>query len=266
MRARSRASFRNRQEAQATPSDPASDQTWQRWRDRLLGLTQSVAAVAGEIRLNLRASVEQLDWADRWIAPTAQKARSIGLIASDVADYAASRIRSTPREPSEHLARALNRIVTDSAHSLIEVRKDLAVCMADRRRLLRAAELATTEASVWTRAATGAAEEGNHERSRDAMEQAEAHERIARHAHLEADKLEPRLNMLRHDLRSFEEMLEKTQLTLDGLRASEVSQRALARAVQQMRRLQEVASQLATLAASAEGALQRDEPACHIPR
>lgn len=250
MRARLSASFWSRQKAEAARPDNGPEQPSQVPLYRLLDLARSVATEARGIGLSFRAKIEELDWMDRWIAPTAYKVRWMGLVALDVADYAASRIKSTHQDPSEHLARALNRMIVDSGHLLIEAKKDLAVCIADRKRLRNAAETETARARLWKSNATKAAEESNHERACDALARAEAHERIAKQARLEGDRLDPQIETLLRELRFFEETLQKTRLTLDGLRATELSQRTISYAAQQVHRLQELANTLAAMTAS----------------
>jgi len=74
--------------------------------------------------------------------------------------------------------------------------------------------------------------------------------RIAKHARLEANRLDPRIAALLGEVRSFDETLQKTRLTLDSLRATERSQRTISYAAQQVHRLEQLASTLATMTAS----------------
>lgn len=237
-------------EPEAARPDSGSEQTSRALRDRLLDLARSVATEAREFGLSFRSELDPLDWMDRWVKPTVDRVRWIGIVASDVADYAASQLGGAPRDPSERLSRALNRMIVDSAQLLIEAKKDLAICMADRKRLRKNAETETARARAWASSATKATEEGDQERARDALERAEAHERIAKHARLEANRLDPRIAALLGEVRSFDETLQKTRLTLDSLRATERSQRTISYAAQQVHRLEQLASTLATMTAS----------------
>lgn len=186
------------------------------------------------------------------------KLRSARDISLDIARYSFERVRHDPKEPSDHVAHAIHEITLDAANQLIELKKDLAVCIANRKRMLRMLEAETSCASELVRQAVSMDEQGQHQSAGEARTRARQHEQTIERVQANAERLGRQIDSLKRELRSFDQAIQDAKTAAEELHSNEMACRARERVERQLRRIRVLIAALATMSTPYQDVADRD--------
>jgi hypothetical protein len=160
--------------------------------------------------------------------------------ARDIASYAASRIRSPPTTSTNHFARVLDAVVLDAANQLIDVKMSVAVCIADHKRVCKAAEAERENVREWERRAYLAVAANQPALIREARDRAREHEELASTFETRARELKRQNDSLKQQLRAMNEAIEQAKRAKNKLLATTAARDAALRIERGVRAAREV--------------------------
>lgn len=217
--------------------------------ERLRGGLKDVREALSDLSLSVREKVEGAGGiAERFDLPLS-RLRWARETAADIATYAYHRVRGEHRGTVDPVAHALKQILLDASNQLIEAKKDVAVCIADRNRMRRDAALEAANAVEWARRAELAERAGDLNLARESRARVTEHERLHERLRADAEELSEQVDSLKNELRSFHRAIEDAKLAANVLRASEMTRKTRERTERQLRRIQELVSALTTMSA-----------------
>jgi hypothetical protein len=211
---------------------------------RLRSTKNAVTGAAGDVRERLTGAggvTEDLQ-------VSLGKVAGAKAVASDIAEYAFDRI--TGRfQPSRHFDRLLQRLLLDASGHLIEAKKDVAVAIANHKRMVKTAEQEAANAGEWERRALLADKAGDATLARDARDRVRTHREMAEQLAADALELGRHVDTLKRELRTFHTVLEEAKVAQERMRAAEVTREARASTEREVRRVRELVGALAAITA-----------------
>jgi phage shock protein A len=117
------------------------------------------------------------------VSPWLDDVRALRVVAADVAQYAADRLRDLrqgKRSVPDPMETLLNQLILELGYSMIDAKQKAVIAIADEKRLAKHIEQERANADEWTRRALDAARAG------DDLLVAEAHKRRSEHEMLVA--------------------------------------------------------------------------------
>ncbi|MBK8255771.1 MAG: PspA/IM30 family protein [Polyangiaceae bacterium] len=186
---------------------------------------QTAETLLTDTRLLAREKYRDLGISSR-VESSREAARKAGRALADIAEYASDRVRKGGAPPEVHFHRALDRMVADGQETLVTLKWDVALSLADARNLENLVTKESANIEAWEKHAEQAEKDGDPLLASEARSRAEEYRKFVETVAEEARSADIQVSLLKAELRRFNSALQAATVTVNRIKAKDNLRRA----------------------------------------